>query len=95
MSVTTNEEIVALFKRVAKELMGESFGAMTEASRIGEFGIDSTSVYEIVTEIEDALDIRIPDEVLVDMRTVGDLVAAVQAQQRMAEGQDGAGNDAS
>ncbi len=84
MSISTSEEIVALFKRVAAELMGESFDAMTEASRIGEFGIDSTSVYEIVTEIEDALDIRIPDDILVDMRTVGDLVTAVQEQQRHA-----------
>ena len=95
MSVSTSEEIVALFKRVASELMGESFDAMTESSRIGEFGIDSTSVYEIVTEIEDTLDIRIPDEVLVDMRTVGDLVAAVQAEQRMAEGTRDAGSAAS
>ncbi len=85
MAVSSNDDIVALFKRVARDVMGEPFDAMTESSRIGEFGIDSTSVYEIVTEIEDALNIRIPDEVLVEMRTVGDLVAAVQAQQRLAE----------
>ncbi len=86
MSMSTSEEIVALFKKVAGELMGESYDSMTLTSRIGEYGIDSTSVFEIVTRIEDELNVRIPEDTLIEMRTVEDLVKAVQAEQRRAGG---------
>ena len=50
---------------------------MTRDSVITDLGIDSLSMMQIVGEMETELDIMIPDEDLVELVTVGDLLVKV------------------
>ncbi|MGI6109878.1 MAG: acyl carrier protein [Eubacteriaceae bacterium] len=48
-----------------------------EASLIGDLGADSLSVIEMVMSFEDEFDTQIPDEELEKIKTVGDIVDAL------------------
>lgn len=43
-----------------------------------DLGADSLDLVEVLSAIEDALDVEIPDEVLENMKTVGDLVKYIE-----------------
>jgi acyl carrier protein len=45
---------------------------------VADLGLDSLQVMELLMELEDAFDISIPVNVMADVRTVGELAAAVQ-----------------
>lgn len=45
---------------------------------VGDLGLDSLQVMELLMEMEDAFDVSIPVNVMADVRTVGELVGAVQ-----------------
>ena len=45
---------------------------------ITELGVDSLSMMQIVGEMETELGVMIPDEDLVEIRTVGDLCSKVE-----------------
>jgi acyl carrier protein len=47
-----------------------------------DLGMDSTDVLELVIHIEEELGIEIPDEDLVQVRTVGDMVRAVKKRSK-------------
>jgi acyl carrier protein len=53
---------------------------VTRDSVITELGIDSLSMMQIVGEMETELGVMIPDEDLVEIRTVGDLVGKVEGR---------------
>lgn len=54
--------------------------AVTEQTDlVGELGLDSLQVMELLMEMEDAFDISIPVNVMAEVRTVGELASAVQA----------------
>ena len=74
----TQQDLIALFKQVATEVDKREFGEVTGASVITELGIDSLAMMQIVGEMELRLDIMIPDEDLVELVTVEDLVKVVQ-----------------
>jgi acyl carrier protein len=48
-------------------------------STLEELGLDSLDAVEIMYELEEALKISIPNERVKGMRTVGDIVAGVEA----------------
>lgn len=74
-------DLLSLFKSIASRVDKRSFDDVTPASVITELGIDSLSMMQIVGEMETELGVMIPDEDLVDLRTVGDLVSKIQARQ--------------
>ncbi len=43
-----------------------------------DLGADSLDLVEVLSAIEDELDVEIPDEVLENMKTVGDLVKFIE-----------------
>ncbi len=43
-----------------------------------DLGADSLDLVEVLSAIEDELDVEIPDEVLENMKTVGDLVKYIE-----------------
>jgi len=47
---------------------------------IGDLGIDSLGIMEVVAEIEDTFKLMIPDDALRHVNTIGDVIAAVEAQ---------------
>ena len=73
-----SKDLIAVFKQVAKEVDKRDFPEVTGDSVISDLGIDSLSMMQIVGEMELKLDIMIPDEDLVELVTVKDLLAVVE-----------------
>ena len=74
-----------MFEQVIINIIAEIL--KTDASSISEdtliledIGANSLDVIEIITEIEDAFNISIPDEDIPGFKTVGDLVGYVKAR---------------
>ena len=74
----SKQDLIALFKQVAKEVDKRDFQELTGDSVISDLGIDSLSMMQIVGEMELKLDIMIPDEELVELVTVKDLLEVVE-----------------
>lgn len=52
---------------------------ITEASHlVGDLGLDSLGVMEIVADIEDKFKLNIPDDALREVETVADVTAAIE-----------------
>ena len=74
------QDLLVLFKVVAARVDKREFNDVTPESVITELGIDSLSMMQIVGEMETELGIMIPDEDLVELITVGDLVKKIGAR---------------
>ena len=72
------QDLLAMFKIVAERVDKKSFADVTRESVITDLGIDSLSMMQIVGEMELRLNIMIPDEDLVELVTVADLVKVVE-----------------
>ncbi|WP_280249940.1 meromycolate extension acyl carrier protein AcpM [Nocardia abscessus] len=76
---TTQEEIVAGIAEIVEEVTGiDAAEVVLEKSFVDDLDIDSLSLVEISVQLEDKYDVRIPDEDLASLRTIGDAVAYVQ-----------------
>ncbi len=69
-----------------KEILAEQLDAdpetMTMDTRIADdLGADSLDVVEMLMSIEDEYDVEIPDQVVEDMKTIGDVVNYIQEHQ--------------
>lgn len=49
-----------------------------QSGLVADLGLDSLGVMEIIAEIEDKFELSIPDEVLREVETVGDVVAQIE-----------------
>ena len=78
--MTDKRDLLQLFKTVAARVDKREFPNVTKSSVITELGIDSLSMMQIVGEMETELGVMIPDEDLVELITVGDLVSKVEAR---------------
>jgi acyl carrier protein len=67
-----------MFQRVATEVVEKEFANITESTVISELGIDSLGMLEIVGSMERQLAIQIPDESLVGILSVMDLLGVVE-----------------
>lgn len=75
MAVTA-EEVLNKIKEIVPKF-GVNPDDVTDASTLEDLDMDSLDVVEIMQAIEDDLGIRVPDEDLEDLTTIGDAVAAV------------------
>jgi acyl carrier protein len=82
--MTQNHDLLEMFKTVAARVDKRDFPDITRSSVITELGIDSLSMMQIVGEMETELGVMIPDEDLVELVTVGDLVGKVAARMEAA-----------
>lgn len=67
----------------AREILGRQLktdpGGLRAEDRLREdLGADSLDLIELIYTFEEAFQTRIPDEVAVDIRTVGDITAAIR-----------------
>lgn len=76
--MSDTQSLLVLFRQVVEEVDKKKLPDVTEQSIIAELGIDSLSTMQIVGELENRLDIMIPDDQLVKLETVGDLLAVVE-----------------
>ncbi|WP_280448899.1 meromycolate extension acyl carrier protein AcpM [Nocardia brasiliensis] len=75
----TQEDIVAGIAEIIEEVTGiEAAEVSIEKSFIDDLEIDSLSLVEIAVQLEDKYEVKIPDEDLAGLRTVGDAVTYVQ-----------------
>lgn len=76
---TTQEEIIEGLAEIIEEVTGIEASEVTpEKAFIDDLDIDSLSMVEIAVQTEDKYGIKIPDEELTGLRTVGDAVAYIQ-----------------
>jgi len=78
--MSEKKDLLTMFKVVAARVDKRAFDNVTKESVITELGIDSLSMMQIVGEMETELGIMIPDEDLVELITVGDLVTKIGAR---------------
>ncbi len=75
----SNSEIVTGLAEIVEEVAGIDAAEVTpEKSFVDDLDIDSLSMVEIAVQTEDKYGVKIPDEDLAGLRTVGDVVAYIQ-----------------
>ena len=91
MSVS-QEEIIAGIAEIIEEVTGIEPSEITpEKSFVDDLDIDSLSMVEIAVQTEDKYGVKIPDEDLAGLRTVGDVVELhPEAGRREPRGRPGA-----
>jgi acyl carrier protein len=70
--------ITQLFAQAALEVNGKKLDGLTQDTVISKLGLDSVAVMELVSYFEEKLEIRLPDEDLAKVQTLGDLGAVVK-----------------
>lgn len=70
------EKIVEI---IANQLSIDKSQIKSESTMSDDFGADSLDIVEIIMAIEDETGVNIPDEAIVDIKTVGELVSYVEA----------------
>ena len=66
-------DVLDLFKQAALAVDNRKLPNLTRDTVISTLGMDSVAVMELVSYFEEKLGVRIPDEELGRIRTVGDL----------------------
>ena len=75
----TQEEIIAELGQIVEEVTGiEPSEVTVDKSFVDDLDIDSLSMVEIAVQTEDKYGVKIPDEDLAGLRTVGDVVTYIQ-----------------
>lgn len=67
---------------IYKSLQSKTKTKFTDASDIYSIGIDSLDLIEMVTDAEDALNVRLSDEELNSIKTVGDVIKAFKSKSK-------------
>lgn len=79
VAALTQEQIVEELGKIIEEVTGIEPSEVTmEKSFVDDLDIDSLSMVEIAVQMEDKYGVKIPDEDLASLKTVGDSVAYVQ-----------------
>lgn len=71
-------ELMSTFQRMASEIAEKDFSHVTEDAKIAQLGIDSLGMLELVGQMERELSVQIPDEQLVGIQTVRQLLDLVE-----------------
>ncbi|MBK8171977.1 MAG: acyl carrier protein [Sandaracinaceae bacterium] len=71
-------ELITVFQRMASEIAEKDFSHVSEESVIADLGIDSLGMLELVGSMERELKIQIPDEQLVGIQSVRQLLDLVE-----------------
>ena len=75
----TQEDIINGLATIMNEIAGVPIGDVTpDKSFIDDLDVDSLAMVEIATAAEDHFGVRIPDDDLKDLRTVGDAVSYIE-----------------
>jgi acyl carrier protein len=71
----TNEQILGHLAEIVTEVAGVEPDEITlEKSFVDDLDIDSLSMVEIAVGVEDRFGVKVPDDVLGNLKTVGDAV---------------------
>ena len=70
-------ELMNLFQRLASEIAEKDFTSLAEDATIASLGVDSLAMLEVLGDMERELNIRVPDDALRGVQTVGQLIEVV------------------
>ena len=77
----TDDGILSLIKEALEHAAPEHAGATLKMdSTLGEIGISSITALEIAGYIEEKLNVRLPDDELAPLNTIGELVQLIRRQ---------------
>ena len=72
-------DITAELAEIVNEIAGVDVADVTaEKSFVDDLDVDSLSMVEIAVQLEDKYGVKVPDEDLAGLKTVGDAVAYIQ-----------------
>lgn len=71
-------QLIRLFRDLASEIAERDLSFVQEESPITDLGIDSLAMLELVGTMERKLSIRVPDDQLVGLATVRELLELVE-----------------
>ena len=71
-------DVIQLFRDAAFAVSNRKFDKLDQGTVIAQLGMDSVAVMEAVSYCEEKLNVRIPDEDLARVNTIGDLRALIQ-----------------
>ena len=71
-------DVLKLFKDAALEVSNRKLEGLDRNTVISQLGMDSVAVMELVSYFEEKLSVRMPDEDLARISTIGDLSALIQ-----------------
>ena len=78
----TQEEIISGLAEIIEEVTGIEPSEVTpEKSFVDDLDIDSLSMVEIAVQAEDKFGVKIPDDQLAELKTVGDAVDYIAKNQ--------------
>ncbi|MCA9583496.1 MAG: acyl carrier protein [Myxococcales bacterium] len=72
------DQLITLFREKATEIAEKDFGHIDSSSVIADLGIDSLGMLELVGEMERELQVQIPDDELVGIQTVQQLIELIE-----------------
>jgi acyl carrier protein len=78
-----------MLRNIADEVLQVDLSEVSPGTSLGALGMDSLDKLELVTALEDQLSVRIPDEELKKIQTVGGLVECLLRLQPSRPGQAG------
>lgn len=73
----TRTELLQTFRSIASEIAEKDLSSVDESGVIADLGIDSLELLEVIGSLERDLDIRVPDDQLVGIQTIGQLLNLV------------------
>lgn len=73
-------ELLDVFRKTAGEIAERDFSQVNEDGAIADLGIDSLELLEVIGTLERELDIRVPDDQLVGIQTVNQLLNLVESK---------------
>lgn len=83
-------EVLQVLRDKAVEMLEVEADAVQEdKSFVEDLEVDSLSLVEYTMELEDTLGIELPEEDLVDVKTIGAFLDVILAKQRVASNTDG------
>lgn len=72
--------LLELFKTLGSDIAETDLSAVSEDSELSKLNIDSLTMLELVGAIEQELSIRVPDDSLVGVKTVQQLLDVLEAR---------------
>ena len=71
-------ELMDMFRTLATEIAERDLSHVEEGDAIADLGIDSLAMLELVGTMERELSIQVPDEMLVGLKTIRELLQLVE-----------------
>jgi len=75
-------QLLTMFREMATEIAEKDFSEVTEDGVIAELGLDSLQMLELVGAMERELEVSVPDDELVGIQTVQQLLDLVEKRKK-------------